>query len=133
MKEKTDVIIIHKPFILVFFFHFTIPSTNRNVITRYKKACTYLYASYFLQMCCKVVQPSALLVVFETLLSSAATIVDEEKGNPSWQACADFYIVCILSCLPWGGSELIEVVFFLMYLFLFKKSALYLCKKHIFL
>ncbi|KAL1823044.1 hypothetical protein ACET3Z_009822 [Daucus carota] len=61
-------------------------------------------------MCCKVVQPSALLVVFETLLSSAATIVDEEKGNPSWQACADFYITCILSCLPWGGSELIEQV-----------------------
>ncbi|KAK1367306.1 nuclear cap-binding protein subunit 1 [Heracleum sosnowskyi] len=61
-------------------------------------------------MCCKVVQPSALLVVFETLLSSAATIVDEEKGNPSWQACADFYVTCILSCLPWGGSELIEQV-----------------------
>ncbi|KAK1393168.1 nuclear cap-binding protein subunit 1 [Heracleum sosnowskyi] len=61
-------------------------------------------------MCCKVVQPSALFVVFETLLSSAATIVDEEKGNPSWQACADFYITCILSCLPWGGSELIEQV-----------------------
>ncbi|KAK1385426.1 hypothetical protein POM88_023161 [Heracleum sosnowskyi] len=61
-------------------------------------------------MCCKVVQPSALLVVFETLLSSVATIVDEEKRNPSWQACADFYVTCILSCLPWGGSELIEQV-----------------------
>ncbi|KAL8126637.1 hypothetical protein AgCh_013768 [Apium graveolens] len=59
-------------------------------------------------MCCKVVQPTALLVVFETLLSSAATLVDEEKGISSWQACADFYITCILSCLPWGGSELIE-------------------------
>ncbi|KAJ9566411.1 hypothetical protein OSB04_002377 [Centaurea solstitialis] len=42
------------------------------------------------------------------LLSSAATIVDDEKGNPSWQARADFYITCILSCLPWGGSELGE-------------------------
>lgn len=61
-------------------------------------------------MCSKVVQPSSLLVVFETLLSSAATTVDEEKGNPSWQACADFYITCILSCLPWGGSELVEQV-----------------------
>lgn len=55
-------------------------------------------------MCSKVIQPSSLLVVFETLLSSAATTVDEEKGNPSWQACADFYITCILSCLPWGGA-----------------------------
>lgn len=61
-------------------------------------------------MCSKVLQPSSLVVVFETLLSSAATIVDEEKGNPSWQACADFYITCILSCLPWGGAELVEQV-----------------------
>lgn len=63
-----------------------------------------------LQMCSKVIQPSSLVVVFETLLSSAATTVDEEKGNPSWQACADFYITCILSCLPWGGAELMEVM-----------------------
>ncbi|XP_054800174.1 nuclear cap-binding protein subunit 1 [Prosopis cineraria] len=61
-------------------------------------------------MCSKVLQPSSLVVVFETLLSSAATTVDEEKGNPSWQPCADFYITCILSCLPWGGAELMEQV-----------------------
>ncbi|BFG30066.1 hypothetical protein CerSpe_163400 [Prunus speciosa] len=61
-------------------------------------------------MCSKVVHPSSLVVVFETLLSSAATTVDEEKGNPSWQSRADFYITCILSCLPWGGAELIEQV-----------------------
>ncbi|XVE78946.1 hypothetical protein DITRI_Ditri14bG0018900 [Diplodiscus trichospermus] len=61
-------------------------------------------------MCCKVLQPTSLVVVFETLLSSAATTVDEEKGNPSWQARADFYVTCILSCLPWGGAELIEQV-----------------------
>ena len=60
-------------------------------------------------MCSKVLQPASLVVVFETLLSSAATTVDEEKGNPSWQACADFYVTCILSCLPWGGAELVEV------------------------
>ncbi|KAA8527195.1 hypothetical protein F0562_008576 [Nyssa sinensis] len=61
-------------------------------------------------VCSKVLQPSSLVVVFETLLSSAATTVDEEKGNPSWQARADFYITCILSCLPWGGAELVEQV-----------------------
>ncbi|KAH7844207.1 hypothetical protein Vadar_025482 [Vaccinium darrowii] len=61
-------------------------------------------------MCSKVVQPSSLVSVYWTLLSSAATTVDEEKGNPSWQACADFYITCILSCLPWGGAELVEQV-----------------------
>ncbi|KAK1556319.1 hypothetical protein Q3G72_002673 [Acer saccharum] len=61
-------------------------------------------------MCSKVLQPGSLVVVFETLLSSAATIVDEEKGNPSWQACGDFYVTCILSCLPWGGAELVEQV-----------------------
>ncbi|XP_015571307.1 nuclear cap-binding protein subunit 1 isoform X2 [Ricinus communis] len=61
-------------------------------------------------MCSKVLQPASLVVVFETLLSSAATTVDEEKGNPSWQARGDFYVTCILSCLPWGGSELIEQV-----------------------
>ncbi|KAK6923523.1 MIF4G-like, type 2 [Dillenia turbinata] len=50
-----------------------------------------------------------LVVLFETL-SSAATSVDEEKGNPSWQPRADFYVTCILSCLPWGGAELNEQV-----------------------
>ena len=60
-------------------------------------------------MCSKVLLPASLVVVFESLLSSAATTVDEEKGNPSWQACADFYVTCILSCLPWGGAELMEV------------------------
>ncbi|KAI7750295.1 hypothetical protein M8C21_005816 [Ambrosia artemisiifolia] len=61
-------------------------------------------------MCSKVIQPSSLVVIFETLLSTAATIVDDEKGNPSWQARADFYITCILSCLPWSGSELVEQI-----------------------
>lgn len=61
------------------------------------------------QMCSKILQPSSLVVVFETLLSAAATTVDDEKGNPSWQPQADFYIICILSCLPWGGAELTEV------------------------
>ncbi|XP_050368577.1 nuclear cap-binding protein subunit 1 [Argentina anserina] len=61
-------------------------------------------------MCSNVLHPSSLVIVFETLLSSAATTVDEEKGNPSWQSRADFYITCILSCLPWGGAELIEQV-----------------------
>ncbi|KAL9253827.1 Nuclear cap-binding protein subunit 1-like protein, partial [Drosera capensis] len=61
-------------------------------------------------MCSKVFPPAALVVVFDTLLSSAATIVDEEKGNPAWQARADFYITSILSCLPWGGAELHEQV-----------------------
>ncbi|KAL2473257.1 Nuclear cap-binding protein subunit 1 [Forsythia ovata] len=61
-------------------------------------------------MCSKVLQPSSLVVLFETLLSSAATTVDDDKGNPSWQARADFYITCILSCLPWGGGELVEQV-----------------------
>ncbi|PQP91876.1 hypothetical protein Pyn_27424 [Prunus yedoensis var. nudiflora] len=61
-------------------------------------------------MCSKVIHPSSLVLVFETLLSSAATTVDEEKGNPSWQSRADFYVTCILSCLSWGGADLIEQV-----------------------
>ncbi|KAF8087926.1 hypothetical protein N665_0560s0004 [Sinapis alba] len=61
-------------------------------------------------LCSKVIQPASLIIVFETLLSSAATTVDEEKGNPSWQAQVDFYIICILSSLPWGGAELAELV-----------------------
>lgn len=61
-------------------------------------------------MCSKVIQPSSLVVIYEALLSSAATTVDEEKGNPSWQARADFYITCILASLPWGGFELVEQV-----------------------
>ncbi|CAN7025315.1 unnamed protein product [Brassica oleracea var. botrytis] len=59
-------------------------------------------------LCSKVIQPASLIVVFQTLLSSAATTVDEEKGNPSWQAQADFYVIWILSSLPWGGAELAE-------------------------
>ncbi|KAG2277995.1 hypothetical protein Bca52824_060550 [Brassica carinata] len=61
-----------------------------------------------LKLCSKVIQPASLIVVFQTLLSSAATTVDEEKGNPSWQAQADFYVIWILSSLPWGGAELAE-------------------------
>ncbi|XP_031485671.1 nuclear cap-binding protein subunit 1 [Nymphaea colorata] len=59
-------------------------------------------------MCNSVLQPGAVVEILDTLLSSAATTVDEEKGNPYWQARADFYIMCILSCLPWGGAELAE-------------------------
>ncbi|KAL5219694.1 hypothetical protein ABZP36_020378 [Zizania latifolia] len=61
-------------------------------------------------MCSKVVLPNSIIETFETLLSSAATILDEETGNPSWQPRADFYVYCILASLPWGGSELIEQV-----------------------
>ncbi|KAF6142693.1 hypothetical protein GIB67_015179 [Kingdonia uniflora] len=59
-------------------------------------------------MCSKVLQPASLVVLFETFLSSAATTIDEETGNPAWQARADFYVTCILSSLPWGAAELIE-------------------------
>ncbi|XP_078440701.1 ARM repeat superfamily protein isoform X2 [Wolffia australiana] len=61
-------------------------------------------------MCCKVVQPGSVVETFETLLSSAATTVDEEAGNPAWQSRADFYVSCILFCLPWCGAELVEQV-----------------------
>ncbi|KAG6532910.1 hypothetical protein ZIOFF_006769 [Zingiber officinale] len=53
---------------------------------------------------------SSVIEVFETLLSSALLTIDEEAGNLSWQPCADFYVTCILSSLPWGGTELIEQV-----------------------
>ncbi|RLN39442.1 nuclear cap-binding protein subunit 1 [Panicum miliaceum] len=61
-------------------------------------------------MCSKVVVPNSIVETFETLLSSAATILDEETGNPSWQPRADFYVYCILASLPWGGPELFEQV-----------------------
>ncbi|OEL27879.1 Nuclear cap-binding protein subunit 1 [Dichanthelium oligosanthes] len=61
-------------------------------------------------MCSKVVVPNSIIETFETLLSSAATILDEETGNPSWQPRADFYVYCILASLPWGGPELFEQV-----------------------
>ncbi|XP_042446807.1 nuclear cap-binding protein subunit 1-like [Zingiber officinale] len=61
-------------------------------------------------MCSKLVLPSSVIEVFETLLSSALLTIDEEAGNLSWQPCADFYVTCILSSLPWGGTELIEQV-----------------------
>ncbi|KAL6902082.1 hypothetical protein ACP4OV_004958 [Aristida adscensionis] len=61
-------------------------------------------------MCSKVIVPSSIIETFETLLSSAATILDEETGNPSWQPRADFYVYCIVASLPWGGPELFEQV-----------------------
>jgi nuclear cap-binding protein subunit 1 len=64
---------------------------------------------FSMQMCSKVVSPNSIIEMFETLLSSAATILDEETGNLSWQPLADFYVYCILASLPWGGQELFEV------------------------
>ncbi|XP_078160331.1 ARM repeat superfamily protein [Carex rostrata] len=61
-------------------------------------------------MSSKVIAPSSIIEAFETLLSSAATTIDEETGNPSYQPCADFYVYCILASLPWGGTELVEQV-----------------------
>ncbi|KAJ6964482.1 nuclear cap-binding protein subunit 1 [Populus alba x Populus x berolinensis] len=79
-------------------------------------------------MCSKVPVPSSLVVIFETLLSSAATTLNEEKGNPSRQACGDICVSCILSCLPWGGSELIEVLWKMLPIrVLFVKFAECLC------
>uniref|UniRef100_A0A7N0THA5 Nuclear cap-binding protein subunit 1 n=1 Tax=Kalanchoe fedtschenkoi TaxID=63787 RepID=A0A7N0THA5_KALFE len=61
-------------------------------------------------MCNKIIHPGSLVTIFETLLSSSAMTADEDKGNPLWQAQADFYMTCILSSLPWGGAELFEQV-----------------------
>lgn len=60
-------------------------------------------------MSSNVIAPGSLIEVFETLVSSAATTIDEDGGNPSWQPRADFYVFCILASLPWGGLELAEV------------------------
>lgn len=59
-------------------------------------------------MSSNVVAPASLVEVFEALLSSAATTVDDEKGNPAWQPRADFYVFCILASLPWAGLDLSE-------------------------
>lgn len=61
-------------------------------------------------MCNSVVSPASLIELYESLVSSAATTVDEDGGNPAWQARADFYVFCILASLPWGGIELSERV-----------------------
>lgn len=93
------------------YFPFYCWNSWKNIIFQEKVLHNLLHSlsGYWVQMCSKVLQPSSLVVLFETLLSSAATTVDDDKGNPSWQARADFYITCILSCLPWGGGELVEV------------------------
>ncbi|KAG0594688.1 hypothetical protein M758_UG099900 [Ceratodon purpureus] len=61
-------------------------------------------------MCNSVVSPAGLIELYEALVSSAAMTVDEDGGNPAWQARADFYVFCILASLPWGGVELSERV-----------------------
>ncbi|KAJ6803538.1 nuclear cap-binding protein subunit 1-like [Iris pallida] len=61
-------------------------------------------------MCSNVILPGSIIETYEALLSSAATTLDEDTGNPSWQSRADFYVSCILSSLPWGGAELVEQV-----------------------
>lgn len=61
-------------------------------------------------MCNSVVSPASLIELYEALVSSAATTVDDDGGNPAWQARADFYVFCILASLPWGGIELSERV-----------------------
>ncbi|KAD3336849.1 hypothetical protein E3N88_32368 [Mikania micrantha] len=61
---------------------------------------------------CNKIRVSMWFLTFGILYIGILTMirVDDEKGNPSWQARADFYITCILSCLPWGGSELVEQI-----------------------
>jgi nuclear cap-binding protein subunit 1 len=54
-------------------------------------------------MCNSVVWPASLIELYEALVSSAATTVDEDGGNPEWQAQADFYVICILASLLRGG------------------------------
>ena len=61
------------------------------------------------QMSNNVIPPASFVEVLETLLSSAAMTVDDDKGNPAWQSRADFYIFCIMASLPWAGLELLEV------------------------
>eukprot|EP00250_Pteridium_aquilinum_P015137 c22401_g1_i1 orf=764-3292(-) len=55
-----------------------------------------------------VIPAASFVELLETLLSSAATTVDDEKGNPAWQPRADFYVFCIMASLPWAGIELLE-------------------------